>query len=221
MPTAAHRRTPHGTRRAAWPARTPQVDQQMLEPRHPTPLRRRVGEQLGELPFVLPRLRSMIEYQRHDQRQPALVLVRLPPPLPDLYTTCRAVGSGPRSHSVPGDAHASRAVAERRPQCASCTALSACCFRPAATIRPAGRDRRRSVAVAFLRLVAGRGVIGRRPIAERLHLHRHRSVELARLPELGLLVGQAPFQRRAGGGRQRHAAAPGGLSESAAPRTCG
>ena len=63
-----------------------QVDQQMLEPRHPTPLRRRVGEQLGELPFVLPRLRSMIEYQRHDQRQPAFVRLLVLPPHPDLYT---------------------------------------------------------------------------------------------------------------------------------------
>ena len=36
------------------------VDQQMLESRHPVPLRRRVAEQAGELALVRPWLRSMI-----------------------------------------------------------------------------------------------------------------------------------------------------------------
>ena len=74
------------------------VDQQVLEPRHPPPLRRRVHYQFRKLPLVLPPLRSLIapenrrfqrrlspsrasslgavvadkllEYQRHQQRQP-------------------------------------------------------------------------------------------------------------------------------------------------------
>ena len=58
------------------------VDQQVLEPRHPAPVRLRPRNQLRELPIMPPRLRSLIEYHRHDQRQLRLVLVLPVPPHP-------------------------------------------------------------------------------------------------------------------------------------------
>ena len=74
------------------------VDQQVLEPRHPTRVGFRAGNQLRELPRESPWFRSLIEYHRHDQRQLRLLLVLAVP----LHPGHQAVMQQPQPHPAVG-----------------------------------------------------------------------------------------------------------------------
>ena len=132
----AHRRTPGGTRRAVWPARTRRAGRspsygthqprgrssrahahhRHLRPRGQPPRhrvrRRAVAEVDGAAQLargtqnserVLPWLGSLTEYQRHDQRN-RHSSSRVSCHCTQTARTCRAVGSGPRTDSAPGEA---------------------------------------------------------------------------------------------------------------------